>query len=287
MPMISKLLFSATVIGFGAAFPFTNIAVSSIPPLWVATGRSLVALLALSAFLLLRGHPITISKALIPAYLSIGVLTGVVPYLLISWGQQFIPSSLGGVLFASAPLLTLIFSFTLFRAPHPSLMALVGALIGLSGVALAFSSPDDLSVPVLQGATVTIMAAASYAVGGLLIQRQKITDIVAFSAVQLVPATIILIAIAWFSARARLDEATSTSWIALIVLGVGGTSIPLLSLFALIGREGAKTASLTTFFIPFIAILIGVIFLSEPFSATAMLGLLIALVGAYWINVAQ
>lgn len=77
MPLVSIALFSAAMIGFGAAFSLTNIAVSSISPLWVAAGRSLVALLALGAFLLLRGRPITISKALVPAYLWVGVLTGV------------------------------------------------------------------------------------------------------------------------------------------------------------------------------------------------------------------
>lgn len=284
---MSLALFSVAVTGFGAAFSLTNIAVSSISPVWVAAGRSLVALLALRAFLLLRGRPITISKALVPAYLIVGVLTGVAPYILISWGQQFIPSSLGGVLFASVPLLTLLFGFALFEMPRPSFAILAGAIIGLGGVALAFASPAELSASGLQGAIATVLAAASYAIGGLFLQRQHITDIAAFSTVQLVPASIILVVIAWTNSEAQLREACSTSWIALVVLGLAGTCIPLLSLFALVGREGAETASLTTFFIPFVALMIGAFLLDETFSATALLGLLIALAGAYWTKVAR
>jgi drug/metabolite transporter (DMT)-like permease len=137
MPLISIVL-------FGAAFSLTNIAVSSISPLWVAAGRSLVALLVLGAFLLLRGRPITISKALIPAYLCVGMLTRGASYILISWGQQFIPCSLSGILFTSVPLLTLLFGFTLFKASRPNFALLTGAIIGLGGVALAFSSPAEL-----------------------------------------------------------------------------------------------------------------------------------------------
>jgi drug/metabolite transporter (DMT)-like permease len=284
MPLLSFVLFSVAVIGFGAAFSLTNIAVSSISPLWVAAGRSLVALVALGVFLLLRGRPIAISKALVPAYLCVGVLTGVAPYILISWGQQFIPSSLGGVLFASVPLLTLLFGFTLFKVPQPSVGALVGAVIGLGGVALAFASPDELTASALKGATATVLAAASYAIGGLILQRQNITDMAAFSTVQLVPASIILVIVAWTGSEVQLSDASSTSWMALAVLGLVGTGIPLLSLFALVGREGAKTASLTTFFIPFVALMIGVFFLDELLSAMALLGLLISLAGAYWMK---
>jgi drug/metabolite transporter (DMT)-like permease len=105
------------------------------------------------------------------------------------------------------------------------------------------------------------LAAASYAIGGLFIQRQNITDIAAFNAAQLVPASIILVTFSWSGSELQLSETSSSSWITLAVWGLVGTSIPLLSLFALVGSEDAKTASLITFFIPFVALSIGVFFL--------------------------
>lgn len=284
MPLISKLIFCGAVIGFGSAFSFTNIAVSSIPPLWVAAGRSFIALVSLGAFSLILGCSIVINRALIPTYLSVGILTGVVPYILISWGQKFIPSSLGGMLFASTPLLTLLLGFIFFKTTRPTMSAILGAVTGLVGVGLAFASPTELTFWVLWGGIATIIAAASYTLGGLVVQNVGVSDIFAFSTIQLIPATIILVFIAWTGSEYEFHNATTVSSVALLCLGLFGTSIPLVCVFAFVGREGARTASLITLFIPFVALAIGVIFLSEPFSIIVFLGLIIALAGAYWIT---
>lgn len=283
MDLKSLLLFSVTVIGFGLAFSLTNIAVTSIPPLWVAAGRSLIALLGLGTFLLMRARPIMFERAHIPAYFWVGLLTGVVPYVSISWGQQLIPSSLAGVLFASTPLLTLIFGFVLFKAPRPRIMALLGAAVGLGGVGLALSGSVETSPQVVRGAAATLCAAASYAIGGLVLQRERVTDMTGFSTVQLIPVTAILVTIAWMASGLPSGGFTSQSMLALVALGLVGTCIPLLCLFNLVKFRGASSASLTTFFIPFTAVIIGVGFLDETFSAIALFGLLTALLGSFLV----
>lgn len=278
------MLFCATVIGFGIAFPLTNIAVSSIPSLWVATGRSFIALAVLGAFLLFTRRTLFAFKSLNAAHIYVGILTGVIPYILIAWGQTIITSSLGGVLFASTPLLTLLLGFLLFKMPFPKVSALIGGLWGIAGVAVAFVSPVDLNNSSFHGALATILAAASYAIGGLYINRIRPTNIVAFSTIQLIPASFILLIISTYFSVVDLPNIRMSSWIALLLLGLAGTAIPLVSLFVFIAHEGAKTASATTFFIPFVAMAVGVFFLSEPFSSQMFLGLFIMLAGTFMMS---
>lgn len=284
MPLKSIMLFCATVIGFGIAFPLTNVAVSSIPSLWVATGRSSVALLVLGAFLLSSRRSFTAFKSLNAAHLCVGILTGVIPYILIAWGQTVITSSLGGVLFASTPLMTLFLGFLLFKMPFPKVSAIIGGLVGIVGVAVAFVGPTDFTDSSFHGAFATVLASASYAIGGLLLHRIRPPDIVAFSTIQLVPASFILLVISSCFSIVDLPNISMSSLVALLLLGFAGTAIPLVCLFVFIEREGAKTASVTTFFIPFVALAVGISVLGEPFLMTMLLGLFIMLAGTFLIS---
>ncbi|WP_143026830.1 EamA family transporter [Celeribacter baekdonensis] len=69
----------------------------------------------------------------------VGILTTAVPFAAIAWGETRIPSSLGGVLFASIPLFTLLLRLALATRPRhrPDRTRLRGAVIGLLGVSIA------------------------------------------------------------------------------------------------------------------------------------------------------
>lgn len=274
------LLFALTVVGFGSAFSLTNIAVSSMSPQWVAAGRSLVALLGICVFLLLRAEPVGFKRTDLGVYLWVGLFTGVAPYLLISWGQQYLPSSFAGAIFASTPLLTLLLGVALFKAPRPHMSAIAGASIGLAGVGLTISVSVGSSTELIAGAAASLCAAASYAIGGLMVQRHPVSNMAGFSAMQLVPTTVVLIITALAASGAPADAIPVQSLLALIALGLFGTCAPLLSIFYLIKLKGAGIASLTTFFLPFAAIAFGVGFLGEDFPAVTLLGVVIAILGS-------
>ncbi len=280
----SVLLFATAVFGFRSAFSMTNVAVTTMSPLWVAAGRSVIAMLALWAIIVAKKRPVLFDREHLKLYIAIGTFTGVLPYLLISWGQQHIDSGLGGVLFASTPLLTLVIGYLAFSAPRPGKSAISGAILGLCGVALAFVSPLSITMTALLGSAATVLAAASYAVGGLLIQNSKTCDIVGLTAIQLVPSSLILVLGAALLGGNSVQTVFVQSCSALIGLGIIGTCVPLLSLFTLVAREQAKVASLTTFFIPFVALIIGTVFLNEPLAPLSIVGLLVALFGTFLIS---
>jgi drug/metabolite transporter (DMT)-like permease len=177
----------------------------------------------------------------------------------------------------------LVLGVALFKARRPRLAALGGAVIGLGGVALSFSAPSDLTGQFMAGAFATVLAAASYSLGGLILQRQRIPDMVAFGAAQLVPATVTLALIACFAEGAPPSHLPHISAIALLALGLVGTCVPVLSLFYLVDRKGAQTAALTTFFIPFAAVAIGVGVLGEALPSTMLYGLCAVVIGSVLI----
>lgn len=97
------------------------------------------------------------------------------------------------------------------------------------------------------------------------------------------PATVVLFLIAWSVDGPLSFHIANSSGAALLTLGLIGTCIPVLSLFHLIARQGAQAAALTTFFIPFAAVAIGVGLLGESFPPMALIGLLAVVLGSFLI----
>ena len=93
----SALILTATL--FGSSFLFIKLTVSDIPPFTLAAGRAALAAVAVYIFMRLNGARLpAIGRDWVPL-IVLGILTAVIPYVAIAWGQRYIDSSLGGILF--------------------------------------------------------------------------------------------------------------------------------------------------------------------------------------------
>jgi drug/metabolite transporter (DMT)-like permease len=85
---------------------------------------------------------------------------------------------------------------------------------------------------------------------------------------------------------ASLPDA-SFSWsafIAMVVLGIGGTGIAYYMAVTLAGKVGSTRTSVTTYIMPVVALFLGVALRNEPVALLALLGCALALGGAYATN---
>jgi drug/metabolite transporter (DMT)-like permease len=62
----------------------------------------------------------------------------VTPFLLITIGQNHVPSSLAGVLVASAPIFTALIAAVAVQTERLEGVAVIGILVGMAGIALLF-----------------------------------------------------------------------------------------------------------------------------------------------------
>jgi drug/metabolite transporter (DMT)-like permease len=68
---------------------------------------------------------------------------------------------------------------------------------------------------------------------------------------------------------------------AVIVLGVVGTGIALAVMASLVGRVGATRGGVAIYFIPIVAVILGVVFRDETIAPLAIGGMFVVLIGAY------
>ena len=158
------LLLTATM--FGSSFLFIKIAVADVPPVTIAAARVVIAAPLVWPFLRLTGGAMPRLGIGWAPFVLVGCLAGVIPFVAIAWGQLHIDSGLAGILFGTIPVFSVLLAPLIAKDETVTPGRLMGALVGLGGVALVVGPQAFAGVAgQLLGAGVTVLAAASYAIG--------------------------------------------------------------------------------------------------------------------------
>ena len=275
-PLDWGLLIGPAVI-WGGSFLFMAIGLDAFEPGVVTLLRVLFGLLAL---VFLPAARTTIDRADRPKLVLLGFTWMAFPLTLFPIAQQWIDSSLAGMLNAAMPLLTAVISWLVFRTPTGP-RRLVGVTIGMSGILLIGIPEASTAGTNALGVGLVVIAVSSYGVAvniaGPLQQKYGSVPVI----------TRALAAALVFTAPYGLwGVADSTfawdSLIACFVVGAGGTGLAFVMAATLTGRVGPVRTSLITYVVPIISIVLGVIFRDETVTAFAIVGTAIVLFGAWW-----
>src|SRR6266516_7609547 len=128
------LLFMAISVFWGIPYLFIKIAVRELDPTVVVFGRVATAAVVLLPLAIQRRVLRQLRKRW-PAIAALACVQIVGPFLLISYGEQHIASSLTSLLIAADPLLVVLFALPFDASERVSGLRLVGLLNGMRGVA--------------------------------------------------------------------------------------------------------------------------------------------------------
>src|SRR5437588_11589767 len=152
------LLFIAMSVVWGIPYLFIKIAVRELDPSVVVFCRVGIAAAVLLPLVVQRG----VLRELRRRWLAIAALACVQivgPFLLISFGEQHIASSLTSLLIAADPLLVALFALRFDPGARVSGLRLVGLLIGMGGVGVLLGLDVGGAGQGLPGAGLVLRAA--------------------------------------------------------------------------------------------------------------------------------
>jgi drug/metabolite transporter (DMT)-like permease len=269
---------------WGASYLFIKIGVSEIPPMTFSGLRVLVGALVLGGILALRREKMPTERGLWARFAVMGVVNALLPFGLIGWGAQFLPSGLAAILAAAMPLFTIILA-VLWNGETLTWKSVVGLFIGFGGVLV-------LTVPQLRGGVqfslwgelAVIGGTLSYAVGAVYARRnlRGVSPVLAsFGQVSMGTLFFIPFALAEQPWGLRPSAAAIA---ALLCLGVLGTGLAYILYYRLIHYSGATAASLVTYITPPFSIVWGAIILGERLGWLAFLSLAMILAGLALVN---
>jgi drug/metabolite transporter (DMT)-like permease len=270
---------------FGSSFPLINIAVVELPPIYLAAARVVIASVIVLGFLFATGRRLPPFGVGWVPFLVLGVLTAAIPYSAIAFGQAHITSSLGGILFSTIPIFTVILAPMFVDESRLTATRMVGVAIAFVGVvtAIGFENLSEMG-PQSLGAAITLLAALSYAMGNIYARAQTSLDPFQMAAGQLLTASAILVPISLVFGDPMVAAPGLPATLAVIAVGVFSTALPVLLMFTLVKRVGATRTSLLAFFIPIAAVLLGVLLLGETLTVLSLFGFALIICGAIWVS---
>ena len=211
--------------------------------------------------------------------LLLGVTWIAFPLTMFPIAQQWINSSLTGMLNSAMPVLTVLIGLAVFKIPTASIQ-LIGVITGLGGLILIGLPEVTTDGTNALGVLLVILAVLSYSVAVHIAGPLQLE----YGAIPVVRDAL-LVAVVLSTPYGAVGIADSGfAWgpmIACIALGAGGTGIAFALAAELNGRVGAVRTSIVTYLIPIVAVFLGVVFRDDTITLWAILGTLVVLSGAF------
>lgn len=266
---------------WGSSFLFIRIALEGLSFGQVALGRLLLGSVTLIIVGALARQPWPRGRIILGHLAMVAVLLCVLPFVLISWAEQHIPSGLASIYNATTPLMTLFASAVLIPSERMTRARTGGLLLGFCGVFIVLAPWQGLASAGLWAQSACLLATASYGLGYTYFRRH-ITPLglsaLTVARSQILLATAIMLVLAPFMAAspAHLSAPVILSIVALGALGTGPAYIWNTNV---IRAWGAASASTVTYVAPLVGVILGVIFLDESLSWTQPLGGILVVIG--------
>jgi drug/metabolite transporter (DMT)-like permease len=269
-------LLAGVALIWGSSFLFVDIGLETLRPGVITLAR--IGLGAGALALVARARR-PVERADLPRIALLGLVWMTLPLLLFPIAQQWIDSSVAGMLNGAMPLTTAAVATVLLRRA-PRSRQLVGLAVGFAGVVA-------VSWPSLQGARATalgtllvLVAVSSYGLAANLAVplQQRYGALPVLLRAQLAALVVVT--------PVGLAQLPGSAWawssaLAMLPVGLLGTGLAFVAMATLVGRAGAARGSVAIYFVPVVAIVLGVAFRGESVAPVALAGTALVLLGAW------
>jgi drug/metabolite transporter (DMT)-like permease len=270
---------------WGIPYALTKISLATISPLTLVAARVTIAAVVLWLVAFSQGHKVPMHRWLVGRLLVQGCIGCVVPYTLITIGQQSVHSALTSILNSTAPLFVCLINLMWTRREPETIGRLVGVAVGLGGVVLIAGASALLDLGrTTPGQLAIIVATFSSAVGVIHGRRFAAIAPEVTAAGTLTWAAVVLVPLGFLLESPLSSKPTNLAIIALLLNAIVATAIGFVVYFRLIRTIGSTGTASVGYLKPAFGVLIGCAFMGEPLTWTAVIGLATILLGVAVIN---
>jgi drug/metabolite transporter (DMT)-like permease len=305
--------FVALALIWGSSYLFIKVGLDEgLPPITLVAYRLAIATLFLAVLVRLTGGCVPRSLDSWRRLAILSLLNVAIPFVLITWGAQFIPSAVTSIFNATVPLFTIVVAAFVLHDEPITLNRLAGLGVGFAGAVLlaspnlgAASGGDGGDAgSALLGELAVVAGALSYALASVY-ARHRITGRpliddprtglrpptpVEIALPQVAISGVLILALALAVERPPDGlvhvPALPAAWFSVLWLGVLGSGVAYLLYFRLIRAWGATRTTLVTYAMPVVGIALGVIVLSEVLHPAEIAGAALILGGLLLANAA-
>ena len=282
-PLLKVATLGFLTLVWGTTWAAITISLRGIPPFTGVALRFAIASVLLIGVARVMKIPLAATSRrerrlrLLHALLSFCVSYGVV-----FWCEQWVPSGLASVLFATFPLLVAVMAHFALPEERMTVPALIGTGLGFAGIAVIFVEDFDLlggSMVALAAVVMLISPLVSATVSVAVKKWGSGMHPVPFNAVAMVLATGIMGVVAAVVERHRPVVLDPGPVAALLYMAIAGTAITFPLYFWLLEHMEARQVALIGYGTPVVALFLGAFLMGEPMTVRTWVGSAMVVVG--------
>ncbi|HEY7332763.1 MAG TPA: DMT family transporter [Candidatus Limnocylindria bacterium] len=283
---IEWLVFLALGAAWGSSYLFIKIGVETLTPFTLVAGRLAIGAAVLAVVMRLARASLPRQRGVYGHMVVVALLGIVIPFSLITWGEQTIDSGLAAVLNGTVPLFAIVLAALVLPDEPITVNRLGGLLVGFAGVVLLTAPAlEDGFGGGLPGQLALLGASISYGAAGVY-ARRTVRGLPALTSAFLEVGFAFVIVLALAAAfgapwATNVDAGTilSVAWLGLI-----GSGLAFLAFFFLLDRWGATRTSLVAYLLPLVGIILGVLVLREVITLPMLAGTALVIGGIALAN---
>ncbi|MCV2890022.1 DMT family transporter [Ruegeria aquimaris] len=271
---------------WGASFLSIRIALDELPVLTTVLHRTFWAALLLWVVVLIGRIPLPRDPRIWAAFLVMGALNNVVPFVLMAWAQQHIESGLTSILNGTTAIFGVLVATLVFSDERLTKRRLAGVTLGFLGVATTiglghlaqFSLRSTAQLAVLAGTLSYALASAWARLRlGHLPPQLAAAGMLTGSTLLLLPLTLLVDGPPQFDLQPR-------TWAAVGYYSLVATAGAYMLYYRVLAMAGASNLMLVTLVIPPVAIILGALVRHEALSANTYAGFALLALGLIVLN---
>jgi drug/metabolite transporter (DMT)-like permease len=279
------LTFLALALMWGSSYLFIKIAVDDFGTFTLVALRLIVGAALLWTVLRLSGKALPRDRRLYAHLMVMAFLSVTAPFLLITWAEQTVDSSLAAILTSIVPLFAVVIA-PLFIHDEPfRVNTVIGLLIGFAGVVIITGRGLGVGSSDLVADLALIASSAFYAAGAVYARRNvrgvdpMIPAVFQVSFAALYTGVIALLFEQPWNARPDAGGVFAIVW-----LGILGSGFAYLAFFRVLADWGATRTTSVAYLLPIVGIVLGFLVLAEPLDARVLAGTALVLAGMFLVN---
>jgi drug/metabolite transporter (DMT)-like permease len=281
------LIFSLICFIWGSTWLAIRVGLESMTPLYSSGFRFLLASMLIFLWMNFKKIKLQKDRTSVKLYFIMGIFSFVIPFGLVYWAEQFVPSGLSAVLFAVYPFFVVLFSYFLIPSERLGFVKVLGIVIGFGGILVIFS--DDLGGNItsyLLGMSAVVLSGMMQAGIAVIIKKygNHLNPLTMNFIPMLIAGFALFILGVLFEDFATLnfniDAALSIFYLALF-----GSIVTFTSYYWLLKRVNVNLLSLMAFITPIVALFLGWLAYNEELTLNHFWGSVLVLTGLLWANI--
>jgi putative membrane protein PagO len=290
-PGLSKIVSVYILLCFiwGSTWLAIRLGLDSLTPFISAGFRFFLASLIIIVFIKIRKMSVQLDKTSVILYIILTFFSYAIPFALVYWGEQYVPSGLAAVLFAVYPFSVAFLSYLTLPQEKIGVLKLIGMVAGFAGIIVIFSDHigGNMSAYVIGMIAIVISAVMQSGVAVTIKKYGHHLNPLSMNFLPMLVSGILLIITGLFTENLSSLRFDTNAVLSVTYLALFGSVITFTSYYWLLKHINIILLSLIAFITPVIALLLGWLISGEVLMTHQVTGSVMVLSGILIANLSQ